>query len=346
MKISELTAKVAAELENRGADIEIHGVAPVEEAQSGQIAYVGNPAERAAVKTTGASALITGYERLDSDLPRLCGMDPYLLFKRVVEIFHVQPEYEKGIHPTAVIHDSAKIGANASIGAYVVIDRDVEIGADAVLLPHVVIYRGARIGNQFFAHAHAVVRENCRIGDDVVLQNGAVIGTDGFGFVRETSGDQVVWRKVPHAGSVILGDHVEVQSNACVNRSDDGDTHIGSGVKIGDLVHVGHKVRIAANSLVLPQVALAGRVKVGQNVKILAQSGVSGNCEIGDGAMVMARTGVIGHIEAGKAVTGFPAIDHMEFLRSFAVLRRLPQLTDGLRRASARLSRQPETAAR
>jgi UDP-3-O-[3-hydroxymyristoyl] glucosamine N-acyltransferase len=338
MELSELAAKVGAHLENYSGKVEIRGVAPIEEAQSGQIAYVGNPAERAAAEHSGASALITVCRFKGSAVPRLCGVDPYLLFARVLEIFHVPLPYEKGIHSTAVIHDSARIGANASIGAYVVIDRDVEIGPGAVLLPHVVIYRGARIGANFFAHAHAVVRENCRLGDNVVLQNGAVIGSDGFGFVREPNGDRVMWKKVLHTGSLILGDNVEVQSNACINRSDDGDTRIGSGVKIGDLVHVGHKASVAAGSLLLPQVAVAGRVKVGKNVRILGQSGVAGNCEIADGAVVLSRSGVIGHIGAGKVVCGFPAIDHKDFLRSFALVKRLPQLTQGLRRASSRAS--------
>jgi len=338
MRVSELAAKVGGRLENLCADIEIHGVAPVEEAQGGQIAYVGNSAQRTAAKYSRAAALITVSGVAGFAGPQICGNDPYLLFARVVRIFREPPLYEKGIHSTAVIDKSARIGANASIGAYVVIDRDVEIGTDAVLLPHVVIYRGARIGNNFFAHAHAVVREHCYLGDNVVLQNGAMIGTDGFGFVREPGIDGGVWKKVPHAGSVVLGDDVEVQSNACINRSDDGDTRIGSGVKIGDLVHVAHKVSIAAHSLLLPLAAVAGRSRVGKNVIISGQAGVAGNCEIADDAVVMAHSGVVGRVRAGEVVSGFPAIGHKEFLRSFALFRRLPQLTKGIQRASARLT--------
>lgn len=335
MKLSILAAKVGGHLESYSTDVEIRGVTSIEEAQSGQISYVGNAAERAAVKHSGASALITAPGLKVGTVPRVCGMDPYLLFARVVEIFHTPPRYEEGIHPTAVIHESAKIGVNASIGAYVVVDRDVEIGAAAVLLPHVVIYRGARIGSGFFAHAHAVVRENCRLGDNVVLQNGAVIGADGFGFVREASGGRMMWKKVLHAGSVILGDDVEVQSNACINRSDDGDTRISSGVKIGDLVHVAHKASIAADSLLLPQVAVAGRARVGRNVVISGQAGIAGNCEVADNAVVLSQSGVIGRIDSGKVVSGFPAIEHKEYLRSFAVFRRLPHLAPRLRRASS-----------
>jgi len=334
MKISELAAKVSGNLENCGADIEIRGVAAVEDAENGEISHIGNAAELEAAKHTRASALITAPGMTGSALPRLCGLDPYLLFARVVRVFHAPLEYDKGIHSTAVIHDSAKIGANASIAAYVVIDRDVEIGPNAVLLPHVVIYRGARIGKNFFAHAHAVVREFCCLGDNVVLQNGALIGTDGFGFVKEFIGDRMGWKKVPHVGSVILGDDVEVQSNSCINRSDDGNTRIGSGTKIGDLVHVAHKANLANGCLLLAQVAVAGRAKLGENVVLSGQAGVAGNCEIGEGAVVMSQGGVIGRIPAGQIVSGFPAMEHKDFLRSFALFRRLPELARGLRGAS------------
>jgi UDP-3-O-[3-hydroxymyristoyl] glucosamine N-acyltransferase len=331
MKLSELAEKIGAHLENNGPDIDIEGVAPIDEAHSGQIAYIGNAADRAAAKHSGASALITPCGFRLSSLPSVCGMDPYLLFARVIEIFHAPPQNEIGIHPTAVIHSSAKIGAKASIGAYVVIGPEVEIGDDAILFPHVVIYRGARIGNKFLAHAHAVVRENCRIGNNVMLQNGAVIGADGFGFVKETSGSRITWKKVLHAGSVVLGDDVEVQSNACINRSDDGDTRIGSNVKIGDLVHVAHKASVADSSLLAPQSGVAGRVKVGKNVLISGQAGVAGNCEIGDKAVVLSQGGVIGRVGAGEIVSGYPAMDHKEFLRCFAVFRRLPQIAHALR---------------
>jgi UDP-3-O-[3-hydroxymyristoyl] glucosamine N-acyltransferase len=335
MKLSDLAQTVGGQLENYGADVDIGGVAPIDAAENGDIAYVGNAAERVLIRNCRASAFITSFGILPGcKVPQLCGNDPYLLFARVVRIFHPPLQYEPGIHPTAVIHESANIGARACIGAYVVIDRDVHIGDDAVLLPHVVIYRGARIGNKFFAHAHAVVREYCCIGDNVVLQNGAMIGTDGFGFVCESPDNQASWRKVIHAGSVTLGDEVEVQSNACINRSEIGYTRIGTGAKIGDLVHVAHRANVGTCSLLSPQVAVAGRVKLGRNVIIAGQAGVAGDCEIADNAVVMAQSGVIGRIEAGKVVSGFPAIDHKEFLRSFAVFRRLPQLIQGLQRAS------------
>ena len=350
MKLSKIAAVVGGYLQNCSSDVDIRGVAPLDEAGTGDIAHVGNPAERAAARCSRASALISSFARLPGcRVPRLCGDDPYLLFARVVRIFHPSLQYEPGIHHTAVIHESAKIGARACIGAYVVIDRDVHIGDDAVLLPHVVIYRGAKIGHKFFAHAHAVIREFCRLGDNVVLQNGAMIGTDGFGFVCESPGDRVRWRKVIHAGSVALGDDVEVQSNACINRSEVGHTQIESGSKIGDLVHVAHRAYVGTCNLLSPQAGVAGRVKLGRNVIIGGQAGIAGDSEVGDAAVIMAQAGVIGRIEAGKVVSGFPAIDHREYLRSFSIFRELPKRTPtGLRvsrkRRGRRLSRREVTA--
>ena len=337
MKISELASRIGASLENCTEDIQINGVAPIEDAAVGQVTYASCPSEFVAARSTRASAVIFPYGLPPITVPMLRGDNPYLLFARVLELFCEPLQYEKVIHPSAVVHPSARIGPNASIGAYVVIDQGVEIGPNAVLLPHVVIYRGARIGKNFFAHAHAVVREYCRLGDDVILQNGAVIGSDGFGFVREPDA-QIKWKKVLHPGPAVLDDRVEVQANACVNRCDNGETRIGREVKIGDLVHVGHKSNVEQNTVVLPHVALGGRARIGKNVTILAQSGVAGYCKVADDAIVMARSGVINDVAAGKAVSGFPAIDHRAFLRSFAIFKRLPDLTRALRRLSEKVS--------
>src|SRR5207248_5805792 len=167
--------------------------------------------------------------------------NPYLAFAKSVELFYQSPKYSPGVHSSAVIDRSAKIGRGAHIGAYVVIGPGVQIGEKAVILPHVVIYNGARIGKNFLAHAHAVVRENCRLGDNVVLQNGAVIGADGFGFAKDDSGH---WYKIVQSGPAVLEDNVEVQANACVDRASVGETHIARGTKIDNLVQVGHGSRV------------------------------------------------------------------------------------------------------
>src|SRR5205823_5870992 len=202
-----------------------------------------------------------------------------------------------GVHATAVIAKSARIGANASIGAYVVIDEEVEIGANCTLLPHVVIYRGACIGNNFFAHAHSVVREHCRLGDNVILQNGAIVGADGYGFAKESQGE---WYKIVQSGPAVIEDYVEIQANACVDRASVGETRVGRGVKIDNLVQVGHGSKVGERTLLCAQVGLAGSTHVGKDVILAGQVGVAGRCHVGDGVIATAQTGIPNDVETGK----------------------------------------------
>src|SRR5262249_9098809 len=158
----------------------------------------------------------------------------------------------------------------------------VEIGDDAVLLAHVVIYRGAKIGNNFFAHSHAVVREFCQLGHNVILQNGAVVGCDGFGFAKDDLGH---WQKIVQSGRAVIGDDVEIQANACIDRASIGETHVASGAKIDNMVQVGHGSTVGRDSLLCAQVGLAGTTDVGNNVILAGQVGVAGHCKVGDGAI-------------------------------------------------------------
>ncbi len=328
MKLSKIAAGIGARLE--GADQEITGVAGIEEAGPGQLTFVANPKYAAAARTTRASAVI-----VSDDFPALttatlrCG-NPYLAFAKALELFYHPPRYPVGIHSTAVVHPSAQIGKHASIAPYVVVDEDVVIGDHCVLLSHVVIYRGARIGHHFFAHAHAVVREFCQLGDNVVLQNGAVIGGDGFGFARDAAGH---WQKIVQSGPAILEDDVEVQVNACVDRASVGETRVRRGAKIDNLAQVGHASEVGENTLLCAQVGLAGSTVVGNNVILAGQVGVAGHCKLGDGVIATAQSGIPNDVEPGKTVSGYPAIDNKQWLRCVAVFNKLPELAKALRAA-------------
>ncbi|PYX73947.1 MAG: UDP-3-O-(3-hydroxymyristoyl)glucosamine N-acyltransferase [Acidobacteria bacterium] len=323
MKLAQITAALSARLENGSPDTEITGVARIEEANAGQITFVANRKYAAAAKTTRASAVIVAEDFPAIATPTLRSRNPYLAFARAVELFYQPPKYVPGVHPTAVIHPSAKIGENAHIGPYVVIGENVSIGRNAVLLAHVVIYRDATIGHNFFAHAHAVVREHCRLADDIVLQNGAVIGADGFGFAKDDSGH---WYKIVQSGPAVLEDKVEVQANACVDRASVGETHIARGTKIDNLVQVGHGSRVGEDTLLCAQVGLAGSTEVGNNVILAGQVGVAGHCKIGDGAVATAQSGIPNNVEAGAVVSGYPAIDNKLWLRCSAVFNKLPEI--------------------
>ncbi len=329
MKLSAIASALGARLENGSPETEIHGLNGIDQAQPGELTFVSNPKYAVAAKTTKASAVIVSEDFPPIPTAMLRAKDPYLSFAQALELFHLPLRYAPGVHPTAVVHTSAKIGAHAHIGPYVVIDEGVEIGANAVLLAHVVIYRGTKIGSNFFAHAHAVVRENCRIGSNVLLQNGVVIGGDGFGFAKTPDGH---WHKIPQPAPVVIGDNVEVQANSCIDRASVGETTIGRGTKIDNLVQVGHGSRVGEDALLCAQVGLAGSTEIGDRAILTGQVGVVGHCKVGENAIVTPQSGVANDVPAGALVSGAPAVDHKAWLKYSAILPRLPEIARALRK--------------
>ena len=322
MKLGEIATELGTEC--RGpAETEITGVAGIEDAGPGQLTFISNKKYSSYARTTAASAILVLPDFPEIATPTLRTPNPYYAFARAIGLFYQPPAYAPGIHPTAVIDPTASIGANAHIGAYAVIGPGVAIGDHATLLPHVVIYPNAVIGDHFFAHAHSVVREGCRLGNHVLLQNGAIIGGDGFGFAKNDDG---AWVKIPQSGPVVLGDNVEVQANACVDRASVGETRIASGAKIDNLVQVGHGSSVGEDTLLCAQVGLAGSTKVGANVILAGQVGVAGHCAIGDGVVATAQSGIPNDVPAGKMVSGYPAMDNRQWLHAVACFQRLPEL--------------------
>jgi UDP-3-O-[3-hydroxymyristoyl] glucosamine N-acyltransferase len=329
MKLAQLADLLHAHIENGSPDAEITGVAGIEEAQPGHVTFVANPKYAAAARTTRASAVIVGGNFPAIPAAMLRAKNPYYTFARAIEVFYQAPKYAPGIHPTAVVHPSSKIGARAHVGPYVVIDQDVEIGDNCVLLAHVVIYQGVCIGHDFFAHAHSVVREYCRLGDHVILQNGVVIGADGFGFAKDDAGQ---WYKIVQSGPAVLEDNVEVQANACVDRASVGETRVGRGARIDNLVQVGHGSSVGENTMLCAQVGLAGSTEVGKNVILAGQVGVAGHCKIGDGVIATAQSGIPSDVAPGAFVSGYPAIDNKLWLRCVAAFQKLPDFARALRK--------------
>jgi UDP-3-O-[3-hydroxymyristoyl] glucosamine N-acyltransferase len=333
MKLSAIAAALDARLENGSPSTEITGLNGIDQAGPGELSFVSNPRYAAAARSTKASAVIVGENFPAIATAMLRAKDPYLSFARALELFHNAPRYEPGVHATAVVHKSARIGAKAHIGPYVVIGEDVAIGANAVLLAHVVIYRGAKIGANFFAHAHAVVRESCRIGNNVLLQNGVVVGADGFGFAKTAEGH---WHKIPQPAPAVIGDDVEVQANSCIDRASVGETRIGRGVKIDNLVQVGHGSQVGEDALLCAQVGLGGSTEIGPRAILTGQVGVVGHCKVGEAAIVTPQSGVANDVPAGALVSGAPAVDHKLWLKYSAILPRLPELVRALRRKTSK----------
>jgi UDP-3-O-[3-hydroxymyristoyl] glucosamine N-acyltransferase len=321
MKLGDIAKKLGCTLEGPEG-LEITAVAGIEEAGPSELTFLSNPKYRRKLQTTRAAAIILSLQDSDPDRPALRSSNPYLDFARALELFCPPVRPAPGIHPTAVIAPDASVGRNPSIGPYVVLEEGVEIGDDCVLKGHVLIYQGAKIGHRFFAHSHAVVRENVQIGNDVILQNGAIVGSDGFGFARQADGS---YYKIVQAGSVVIEDGVEVQANACIDRATVGVTWLRKGAKVDNLVQVGHACDIGENSLLCGQSGLAGSCKVGKNVVLAGQVGVAGHLTIGDNVIATAQTGIPSDVESNKIISGYPAMDNSRWLKCSAAFARLPE---------------------
>lgn len=336
MKLGELASRLGADL--RGdAETEVTGVKGIEEAGPAEITFVANPKYAGLARKTKAAAILVepGFPDIETSTLRI--KNPYHAFSRALGMFYQPPVYPAGVHETAVIDPTAQIGEGAHIGAYVVIGPKVKLGPHATLLPHVVLYPGVKTGSHFFAHAHAVVRENCQLGDDVTLENGAIVGADGFGFSKNDLGQ---WEKIPQSGPVRIGDRVDVQANACVDRATVGTTEIGDGSKIDNLVQIGHGSRIGKDTLVCAQTGLAGSSVIGNNVILAGQAGVAGHCTVGDGVILTAQSAVSHDVPPGKMISGSPGFDNRVWLRAVTIFQRLPELLKRLDRLEKRVAAQ------
>jgi UDP-3-O-[3-hydroxymyristoyl] glucosamine N-acyltransferase len=336
MKLREISTELNCDLVG-DPEMKITGVAPIEMAQSGQLTFLSNKKYRRHLATTNASAIIL--QNAD-DLPQaksaIISSDPYLAFGRVMNLLHPPFAPERGVHPSAVISPSARIGQNISVGPFSVIGDNTVIGDNVSILPHCVIYPDVQIGDDALIHSHCVIREGCRIGDRVILQNHVVVGSDGFGFAKRPDN---TWLKISQAGIVIIEDDVEIGAGSTIDRATIGSTVIGKGTKIDNLVQIGHGSIVGQNTLLCAQVGLAGSTRVGNEVILSGQVGAAGHLEIGDGVIATAQTGIPSSVEAGKIISGYPAIDNRDWLKSSAIFAQLPKLQKEIREMRERLSK-------
>lgn len=322
MTLAELAERLNADLHGDGST-EVTGVRGIEDAGPSEVTFVANSKYAGLARTTQAAAVLVTPDFPAISTPTLRLPNPYLAFSKALSFFYQPPRYAPGIHPTAVIDPTASIGEEAHIGAYAVIGPRVRIGSSATILPHVVLYPGVSVGDFFFAHAHSVVREGCVLGDHVRLENGVIVGADGFGFAKDGEGR---WHKIPQSGPVRIGSHVDIQANACIDRATVGTTEIADGAKIDNLVQIGHGSKVGRNTLVCAQAGLAGSSIVGDDAILAGQAGVAGHCTLGDGVILTAQSGVSHDVPAGKMVSGSPAFDNRTWLRAVAAFQRLPEV--------------------
>ncbi len=261
---------------------------------------------------------------------------PYLAFARAVELFEDRWRPAPGVHALAVVGHGLQLGEDASVGPFAVIGDGAVIGARTIVHPHVVIGRDAQVGEDCVLHVRVSVRERVRIGNRVVVQDGAVIGSDGFGFARRPDGTH---HKIPQIGGVVIEDDVEIGAHTAIDRPAVGETRIGAGSKIDNLVQIAHGVTIGRNVLLAAQVGIAGSATVEDSVTLAGQVGVAGHLTIGKGVIATAQTGIPNSVDAGAFVSGYPAIANREWLKSSAVFRRLPELRKRVAELAARIRR-------
>lgn len=327
MKLSEIARRLNCELQGDGS-VEISRVIGIEKAEPGDLTFISNKKYFPHLKTTRASAVILSPESKPTTIPSLRTTNPYLAFARAIEFFYQPPPPELGIHPDAIIHPSAKIFANVKIGAHVVVRESVEIGPGVSIHANCTIYPHAKIGEGSVLHSNTVVREYVQIGKRCVIQNGAVIGGDGFGFAPAGDG---TYYKIVQSGIVVLEDDVEIGANTTIDRATVGETRIRAGAKLDNLVQVGHGCDVGENTVLAAQVGLAGSTVVGRNVILAGQVGAAGHLRIGDRVVATAQTGIPHSVEDGQMISGYPAIDNTLWRKASVIFPKLPEMQKRIR---------------
>ena len=334
MKLRDIAERLECRLQGDG-EIEISRVAGIEDAGAGDLTFFTNPKYAPELRRTRASAIILSEQAEAAPCAMLRVQHPYLALAKAIALFASPDRPPVGVHRLADVAMSAAVAADASIGAFAVIGDAARIGARSIIYPHAVIGAGAQIGSDCVIHARVSIRERVSIGDRVVVQDGAVIGSDGFGFATGPDGGH---QKIPQVGGVAIEDDVEVGANATIDRPAVGETRIGAGTKIDNLVQVAHGVTIGRNVLLAAQVGIAGSTTVEDSVTLAGQVGVSGHITIGKGTVATAQSGIPNSVDPGSFISGYPAINNRDWLKSSAVFRKLPELRKSLADLAARLA--------
>lgn len=322
MKLHQIAAALGCRLEG-DPGLEISGVLGMEHASSGHLTFLANPKYAHKAKHTKASAILVS-EPLAPPAPAcLISENPYLDFARALALFYQPPRPAPGIHPLAYVAATATVGEDCSIGPFAVVGERVRVGRNAVIHPHVVLYEGVEVGDDFLAHSHAAVREFCRIGNRVTLQNGVVVGGDGFGFAKRSDGTHF---KIVQSGVTILEDDVEVQSLTSVDRATVGETRIKRGAKVDSLVQIGHACTVGEDNIICAQTGLAGSTVLERNVLLAGQVGSAGHLTVHEGAIVYAQSGIGGDVAPNTRISGSPAFAAGEWLRAVTAWPKLPEL--------------------
>jgi UDP-3-O-[3-hydroxymyristoyl] glucosamine N-acyltransferase len=328
LKLSEIARAVDGRYE--GGDPDIVGVAPLDRAGPTDLSLFSSLQYRAEAGATGAGAALATGElagHLPAHLPRVVVADPHAALAILIPLLYPVPAEPAGVHATAVVEAGASIDPAASVGPCAVVGAGTRIGPGAVVGAHCVVGRDCLIEANAYLHPHVTLYDGVAVGARSILHSGVRLGTDGFGYSSSRAGHV----KIRHVGRCILGEDVEVGANTTIDRGSIGDTVIGAGCKIDNLVQIGHNVRLGEHSIVVSQVGISGSTRLGRFVTLGGQAGIKGHIRIGDGATVAAQAGVFGDVEPGATVSGYPARPHKASLRAQALTLRLPELMKRLR---------------
>jgi UDP-3-O-[3-hydroxymyristoyl] glucosamine N-acyltransferase len=342
MRFSELLSQLSevtdASLRHLADDPELHGAAALDQAQADQLTFL-DPGNALAAALTGSNAgaillpargdEAAALQQLAQErgLAWIALADPRLAFAEALAALHPHRQPAAGIHPSAVVDPSAVVGMGSHLGPLVVIGANVQIGASCVIHPQVVLYEDVQIGDDCELHSGAVLHPGSRLGRGCVVHSNAVVGSEGFGFVPTANG----WRKMPQTGKVVLEEGVEVGCGSTIDRPSVGETRIGAGTKIDNLVHIGHGVSTGKGCALAAQVGIAGGARLGNGVILAGQVGLANKAVMGDRAIASSKSGVHGEVAAGEVVSGYPAISNRLWLRSSAIFNKLPELAKALR---------------
>lgn len=336
MLLSQLAEKTGAQLVQGSGDIDVTSAAGLDLAGPDQITFLANPKYTPHIKTTRAGAIfLNEKEQIDrADIAVLRSKDPYLAYTRALRLFYPQEAVRPSVHPSAVIHETAKISPNAEIMANVVIGENCEVSDGVRIHPNVTLYSGVKIGRDSVLHAGVAVRENCEIGANCIVHNNTTIGSDGFGYAKDENRH---WLKIPQVGRVVLEDDVEIGANTAIDCASVGETRIKRGVKIDNLVQIGHSCTVEEDTLICSQTGLAGSSVIGQRVILAGQVGIAGHLRVGNDVIMTAMSATSHDIEDGKIVSGAPAFDNRDWLRSVAAFRRLGDIAKAVRMIEKKL---------
>ena len=330
MHLSELAKAVFAEIERGDENLEITGAAGLDIAGRGEVTFLANPKYTPQIGRTRASAIFLNEKEKcgRADIAVLRAKDPYLAYTRALRLFHPEPRFRPFVHPNSFIDETAGVAASASIDAFVSIGKNCRIGENVKIYPNVTIYDNVTIGDGTVIHSGVSVRENCRIGKNCIIHNNTTIGSDGFGYAKT---EEKSWLKIPQVGRVLLEDDVEIGAGSAVDCASVGETRIKRGAKIDNLVQIGHSCTIEEDALICAQTGLAGSSVIGKRVILAGQVGIAGHLRVGDDAVITAKSATSHDVEDGKVMSGIPAFENRDWLRSTAAFRRLGEVARTVR---------------